>query len=97
MILTVKEKIIAFEEHAFYRMIKRCPQFGLNYYEAREQVLQTIKTGQLSIRKHISNKFNTYYHYFNNNLSFYVICQEVEYEDHIKCLIKTVIVEVGRE
>ena len=30
------------------------------------------------------------------NLSFYVMCQEKEYDDYVKVLIKTVIIEEGR-
>lgn len=97
MITTVKEKIIAVDTHAFYRTVERGIKFGLDYYETRSRVFQTVREGHLSIRKHLSKIHKTYHKYFNDNISFYVVCKEKEYKDCIKCLIKTIIIEVGRE
>jgi len=96
-LIILKRKIIDIESHAFFRMLERGFEFGLNYYEVKERVFKTVKFGKLAKRKHLSEKNKTYYQYFNENLSFYVICQEIEFEDYIKCLIRTVIIEEGRE
>ena len=93
----MKKKIIDIETHAFFKMLERGSKFGLDYYETKSRAFETVRFGKLSIRKHLSKKNKTHYHYFKDNLSFYVICEEKEYEDYIKCLIKTVIIETGRE
>lgn len=92
-----KENIIDIETHAFFRMLERGSKFGLDYYGTKERAFQTVQLGNRAKRKHLSEKDTTYYHYFNDNLSFYVICQESEYPDYIKTLIRTVIIEEGRE
>ena len=89
----MKNKIIDIETHAFFRMIERGAEYGLDYFETKEKVYCTVKRRKLSTKKHFSKKNKTYYNYFNDNLSFYVICQESEN----KILIKTVIIEQGRE
>ena len=94
--IALKRKIIDIEAHAFIRMLERGSEFGLDYYETKDRTFKTVKLSRLS-KKHRSNKNKTYYHYFNDNLSFYVICQEKEFEDYVKCLIRTVIIEQGRE
>jgi hypothetical protein len=93
----VKEKIIDIESHALFRMLERGSQFCLSYYETKEMAFAAVRNGCMAKRKHISKDYTTYYHYFANNLSFYVICNEKECRDYIKCLIKTVIIEEGRE
>lgn len=92
-----KKKIIDIEAHAFLRALERGSKFGLDYYETRERMFNIIKLGKLAKRKHVSKRFKTYYNYFNDNLSFYVVCQEKEFENYIKYLIKTIIIEKGRE
>ena len=93
----LKKKIIDIEAHAFFRMLERGSEFGLDYYETKDRAFKAVESDKLSKRKHLSKKNKTYYHYFEDNLSFYVICQEKEFEEYIKCLIKTVIIEKGRE
>lgn len=92
-----RKRIIDIEAHSFFRMLERGSKFGLNYYETKEKAFETVKSGRLVKRKHLSKKHKTYYRYFKDNLSFYVICQEKEFENYIKVLIKTVIIERGRE
>ncbi len=93
----LKKKIIDIEAHAFSRMLERGSKFGLDYYNTKDRVFETVRLGRLSKRKHLSKKNKTYYQYFKDNLSLYVICQEEELRDYIKCLIRTVIIEKGRE
>ena len=93
----MKRKVIDIESHAFFRMIERGSEFGLSYYETKEMAFRTVRLGRLARRKHISQKNRTYYHFFHDNISFYVVCQEKEFEEYIKCLIRTVIIEKGRE
>jgi len=78
-------------------MLERGSEFGLDYYETKDRAFKTVRLGKLAKRKHLSKKCKTYYQYFKDNLSFYVICQEKEFEDYIKYLIRTVIIEKGRE
>ena len=92
-----KRKIIDIEAHALFRVLERGSKFGLNYYETKERAFSAVRLGKLAERKHLSKKFKTYYNYSKDNLSFYVICQEKEFKDYIKHLIKTVIIEEGRE
>ena len=94
---TLKKKIIDIESHALFRMLERGTKFGLDYYETKNRAFGTVRLGKLSKRKHLSKNNKTYYQYFRDNLSFYVICQEKEFEDYVKCLIRTVIIERGRE
>ena len=94
--MTKKEKIIDIEAHAFFRMVERGSKFGLDYYETKDRAYATVRKGNLAKRKHISKYNKTYYQYFKDNLSFYVICQEKEYEKYVKILIRTIIIEEGR-
>ena len=93
----MKKQIIDIEAHALFRILERGSKFGLNYYETKEMVFKTVRNGKLAKRKHLSKNYKTYYHYFKENLSFYVICQVKEFEDYIKYIIRTVIIEWGRE
>ena len=95
--IDLKKKIIDIEAHALFRVLERGSEFGLDYYETKERAFRTVMTGKSAKRKHVSKKNKTYYCYFKDNLSFYVICQEKEFEKYIKCLIRTVIIEEGRE
>ncbi len=92
-----KIKIIDIEAHALFRTLERGTKFGLNYFDTKERMFKTVRLGNLAGRKHLSRENKTYYQYFNDNLSFYVICQEIEFESYIKYLIRTVIIERGRE
>ena len=92
-----KEKIIEIEAHAFLRMLERGLQFGLDYCECRERAFCAVKLGNFPKRKHLSKDNITSYQYFKDNLSFYVICQEKDCSTYIQVLIKTVIIEEGRE
>ena len=86
-------KIINIETHAFFRMIERGQKYGLDYLETKERAFNTVRSGRLAARKHLSKRHKTYYSYFSDNLSFYVICLEKDG----KILIKTVIIEEGKE
>lgn len=92
-----KEKIIDIEAHAFLRLMERSTKHGIFYAEAKERAFIAVRLGKLAVRKHQSTTGKTYYHYFQDNLSFYVICQEKEFETYIKSVIRTVIIETGRE
>jgi hypothetical protein len=85
-------KIINIETHAFFRMLERGQRCGLDYIETKERVFSTVRSGRFA-RKHFSKRHKTYYSYFSDNLSFYVICLE----RGSKILIKTVIIEEGKE
>lgn len=91
------KKIIDLEAHALFRMLERGSEYGLDYYETKERAFQAVRCGRLTKKKHISKKNKTYYHYFCDNLSFYVICQEKQCNGYIKYLIRTVIIEEGKE
>ena len=95
--ISLKKKIIDIEAHALFRMLARGSEFGLDYYETKDRAFRTARLGKLAKRKHLSKKNKTYHHYFKGNLSFYVVCQEKEFEEYIKCLVRTVIIEKGRE
>lgn len=92
-----KKKIIRIDTHALLRLLHRGEAFGLNFEESHERAFITILQDVLSKRKHLSKDHRNYYHYFNDNLSFYVICEEIDEFHQIKCTIKTVIIERGRE
>ena len=93
----MKKKVVDIETHAFFRMIERGSEFGLDYYETKDRAFKTAKLGKPPKRKHLSGKNKSYCCYFKDNISFYVICREKEFEKYIKCLIKTVIIEKGRQ
>ena len=95
--MVILKKIIDIEAHALFRMLEIGSEGGLDYYETKDRAFKTARLSKLAKRKHLSKKNKTYYHYFKDNLSFYVICQEREFEEYIKCLIRTVIIEQGRE
>lgn len=92
-----KDKVIDIEAHAFLRMLERGAKFGLSYYECKDRAFKSVRLGNLAKRKHLSKNYITYYNYFHDNLSFYVICKEKHRDEFIKALIKTVIIEKGRE
>jgi len=91
------KKVIDIDAHAFFRMVERGIRFGLNLYETQQRAFQTVRAGKCSNYKHKSKHHTTYYSYFHDNLSFYVVCKEKLCESYIKVLIKTIIVERGRE
>lgn len=74
-------------------MIERGQKYGLEYHETKERAFKAVRAGRLAARKHLSRQHKTYHAYFNDNLSFYVICLE----QGNKVLIKTVIIEEGKE
>ena len=74
-------------------MLERGTAFGLDYPETKERAFSTVRKGVLAKRKHLSQDYLTYYQYFRDNLAFYVICREHDNQ----ALIKTVIIEQGRE
>ncbi len=92
----MKEKSIRFEKHASHRMFARAAKFNIGEWDVHERVFRTVRRGFIP-RKHKSKRHKTYYQYFPDNISIYVICKESESENLIKCTIKTVIVERGRE
>lgn len=94
-----QDKAVAFSRHAFSRLVERSWRYGLSPYEARRRAIQAVRAGNLSKRKHLARKpcHNTYCHYFKDGLSFYVICHEREFEGFTKYLVKTIIIERGRE
>ena len=92
-----KERIIEIEAHAFLRMLERGAKYGLNYYECKDRAFKTVRLGNLAKRKHLSKYYKTYYSYYKDNMSFYVICYEKDDGDIVKVMIKTVIIEKGRE
>ncbi len=74
-------------------MIERGQQYRLDYIETKERAFNAVRAGRLAARKHLSKYHKTYHSYFSDNLSFYVICKE----KGNKILIKTVIIEEGKE
>ena len=90
------KKIIDIDAHALFRALERGMQFGLSYYETKDRAFTTVRAEKQAKRKHRSRKGITYYHYFHDNVSFYVICRERTYEKYQKLLIKTIIIEEGR-
>ncbi|MEK6972469.1 MAG: hypothetical protein AABW72_00315 [archaeon] len=89
---------IKFEAHALMRLRQRSCQYGLSFQEARKRIIETIKTRNRTKKKHIAKTmwYVTYYRYFSDNLSFYVICKENKFGVNKKYLIKTIIIEYGR-
>lgn len=92
-----KQKVVDIDEHALLRAEERGQQHGLNYIETTQRIFTTVKRGEPAKRKHLSRIGITYYRYFQDNLAFYVMCQEKEFPEYTKILIKTVIIEEGRE
>ncbi|MBI5388939.1 hypothetical protein HZB01_01005 [Candidatus Woesearchaeota archaeon] len=91
-----KNKKIDIETHAFLRALERGSLFGLDYYETRERILITAKDGVWA-KKHQSTHHKTYKRYFSDNLTVYVICREKEKKEYVHCVVKTIIIERGRE
>ena len=91
----MKKKIVDIETHSFFRMLERGLRYNLDYYETKERAFDAVRKGRSS-KKHLSKNHKTYYKYYKDNLSFYVVCKEKEFEDYIRCVIKTVIIEKGR-
>ncbi len=89
--------VIDFDPHALYRLYERGSQFGLDPYEAQRRAQETILSGQFASRKHLSKIHRTYYRYFSDNLSFYVVCKEIDLDEPTTHLVKTIIIERGRQ
>ena len=90
------KKIIVIEEHALLRLQHRAERFGLFHEEAKERAILAAEFGRQTKRKHLSENHETYQLYFQDNLTFYVICKEKVFEDYLLSVIKTVIIEKGR-
>jgi len=84
--------IIRYEKHAERMLMKRSCKCGIHYFESSLRVKETVLYGRLSSTKQ-SRKNIVYYKYFNDNLSFFVICRG--FKDFL--IIKTVIIKRGRE
>ncbi len=78
-------------------MLERGIQFGLDYHETKERVFETVRNGRTSTKIQAVGRKVVYHKYFNDNLSFYVICKEREFEEFVSVLIKTIIIKTGRE
>ena len=92
-----KKKVIDIEVHALFRTLERGSEFGLDYYDTKDRAFSTVRSGKFANRKHLSRRYNTYYRYFGDNVSFYVVCKVTEFDDCTQFLIKTIIIEKGRE
>ena len=86
-------KRVYINAHCALRILERGLKFGLDYFETKKRVFQTLKEGKLSKKKHRTVGKKTYVKYFKDNLCFYLICKE----KRGKVLIKTIIIEKGRE
>ena len=93
----MKKKIIDIDTHAFFRMLERGTEYNLDYYETKERAFQTVRRGEQAKRKHLSKQGVSYYYYFHDNLSFYVIAKQKEFPEYTNIIIKMVIIETGRE
>lgn len=91
------EREIDFDTHALLRLVERGQQFGLNCYECHERVMQAICSRKPARWKHLSRKYKTYHCYFNDNLSFFVVCKEKVISKKLNITVKTVIIEEGKE
>ncbi|MFH1917059.1 MAG: hypothetical protein ABIJ21_07395 [Nanoarchaeota archaeon] len=87
--------LVEFDKHAIYRLNERSATFNLDIDEAYERVLTTIHYGHHA-KKHRSYKHTTYFHYFQDNLSFYVICKTKRGKIWNKIKVKTIIIERGK-
>ncbi len=88
-----KEKVIDIDAHAHIRLMQRAIQFGLSCEDAKERAFRTVKLGNETPWKHRSERGKTYSCYFQDGLSFYVLCREREYPEYKYILIKTIIIE----
>lgn len=95
-VIDLKNVVIDIEDHALYRMIERGSQFGLSFQDVESRVWSTVRKAKLG-RKHQSREYTTFYGYFKDNVSLYVICEKSEDAKEIRYQIKTVIIEEGRE
>ncbi|MFH1072847.1 MAG: hypothetical protein V1743_05450 [Nanoarchaeota archaeon] len=91
----MKKAVIRFDPHALYRLIERSRSFGVPEEESRQRVLLTIRTGNRS-QKHRSKRHSTFYRYFEDNLSYFVICRRYKKNNQRLFIVKTVIIERGR-
>ncbi|MFH1917067.1 MAG: hypothetical protein ABIJ21_07435 [Nanoarchaeota archaeon] len=76
-------------------MLERGSTFQLSYETTRAYAIQTVLLGRHA-HKHLSKKHRTYYRYFKENLTLYVICEECGEKKRTIKTIKTVIIERGR-
>ena len=81
---------IRFTAHALRRLEERSHQFGISPVEFHKRIRETILLGRCS-KSSIQNK--VYCRYYNDNLSFFVVCKRMP--DGFK--VETVIIKIGRE
>jgi len=89
------KRVIEFEVHALHRMLQRGAKFSLNYFETESRVKRVIQHAVKS-QKRIS-KYIVYHRYFNDDLTFYVICKKREFQEIVHIRIITIIIRRGRE
>lgn len=85
-------KDIFIETHALLRAVERGAKFNLSYDEARKRIFETVRKGKVA-RKHCSYRNKTKCLYFKDNLTFYVIFNEMKN----RIYVKTIVIEEGRE
>ncbi len=83
---------VVFTAHATARLEQRCAEFGLDSCEARKRVLETVDQGSISRTRKSRNK-RIYCQYYDDNLSFFVVCNE----GYGYVRVVTVIIKTGRE
>ena len=90
--------LLEFNRHALFRLEQRCKEFNIPFDIGKELAIATVRRGMLS-RKHRSRRNATYCCYFDNalNLTFYVLCSKRVHENQALTVIKTVIIEEGRD
>jgi hypothetical protein len=88
----LKKARVRFDHHAEYRLAERSELFGLAAEESRRRVLVTIMTGR--VNRHGSKV--TYYRFFHDNLTYYVIGKEYRNEVQRRVFVKTSIIKRGR-
>lgn len=93
----MQRRRIEVDKHALKRMLIRGLKFGLNLDETKRRMFHTIVNDAQAKRKHKSMTNITYYHYFHDNLAFYVVCSRREFRDEAPLRVRTVIIERGRE
>ena len=84
--------IIVYGSHASGRLAERADQLEISIDDALNRVKETLCHGSLSRSKR-SRRNLVYCKYFNDNISFFVVCRKHDE----KCLVKTVIIKEGRE
>ncbi|MFH1649044.1 MAG: hypothetical protein ABIA93_00665 [Candidatus Woesearchaeota archaeon] len=89
-------KIVQFGHHASYRLATRCEEFSLSEEEGVRRTIDAVQSGSITKKRHASMDGTTYTKYFQDNLSFYVVCSEKVRDAVTISFVKTVIIERGR-